>query len=715
MKEDIKDWQIGRWIVQPSLNQITGPDGPHRTTPKVIAVLLCLAKHQGDVVSRDTLLQTVWADTIVSDDSLNRAISDLRGIFNDHPQNAQVIETIRQRGYRLLLPAHPLHPKPTAPMRALPSGSFSWKTLGGLAVLVILFCVLALSRSTALSPVPPPTYRSVPLTTLPGFEFDVALSHDGQQIAYGHYDNPQGQDIQIDLFAKQIGIETPQQLTNNRRIEMSPAWSPDGRSIAFLGWQPWAEECGLFVLTLVGGDEHKMADCETFLVTGVSWSPDGKTIAFSDRKSREEPFRIYLLDVETRAITPLTAPPTDLFGDFSATFSPDGKSIGFIRGTVAITSALLITPAVGDVYTINIEDLTEQRLTFENQEIPHIDWMPDGSHLVFASNRERGAPGLWKVDMYGNDPEWLFGSHTFIRKPMFARNGQRLVFEQWNNEASIWHVHLDSLGLHGKDATEPLIQSTHFDATPQYSPDGQKLAFTSKRSGANEIWISDADGQRPMQLTSFNGPFTSSPRWSPDGSALTFETRIDGQTDVYSISAEGGVPKRLTQSLMEDMVPSWSADGQWIYFASNRTGAWQIWKKRADGSGQARQVTQQGAFLPLASPNPSDPAIYYTRIDKKGLFRIPIEGGTEELVLSDLLEDDWGNWIMAEDGIYLLTRLPSQIQFYDFATRETTTLGALQKIPGGMVGITLSPDRRTLAFVQQSHRNADIWMIDNVL
>ena len=340
--------------------------------------------------------------------------------------------------------------------------------------------------------------------------------------------------------------------------------------------------------------------------------------------------------------------------------------------------------------------------------------MPDGSHLVFASNRERGAPGLWKVNMDGNPPEWLFGSNTFIRKPMFARQSQRLVFEQWENEASIWHVHLDSLHLKGQKATHPLIQSTHFDASPQYSPDGQQLAFTSKRSGATEIWISDADGQRPMQLTSFNGPFTSSPRWSPNGSALTFETRIDGQTDVYSISTTGGVPKRLTDSAMEDMVPSWSADGQSIYFASNRTGAWQIWKKSADGSGSATQVTQNGGFLPIASQDPTDPSIYYTRIEKQGVYRIPAEGGTEELVLSGLLEDDWGNWVLTEKGIFALTRLPSQIQFYDFETKAMTVVGALKNIPAGMIGITLTPDQRTLAFVQQSHRNADIWMIDSV-
>lgn len=713
MKDEITDWQVGTWTVQPSLNQIKGPQGSFRTTPKIIATLLCLAKHQGEVVSRDTLLSTVWSGTVVSDDSLNKAISEIRSIFDDNPQEARVIETIRQRGYRLLLPAQPILKKTSFSARkpVPPRRSFGWKVYGSLTAVALLLCVLALSWTNGTDPILQPAYRAVPITTQQGFEFDVALSHDGQQIAYAHF---QEEVRQVDLYVKQIGLETPEKLTDNGRIEMSPSWSPDGRSIAFLAWDQPNESCGLYVIALLGGEERKIADCETFLVTGVSWSPDGKHIAFSDRTNREEPFRIYLVDIETRSITQITDPPSDLFGDFSATFSPDGKSIGFIRGTVAVTTALLTTPAVGDVYTIRLDDLAEQRLTFENQEIPHIDWMPEGHHIVFASNRERGAPGLWKVNVHGGTPEWLFGSNTFVRKPMFSRSNKRLVFEQWDNEASVWHIDLDSLKQTGQDAAQPLIQSTHYDVTPQYSPDGQYLAFTSERSGSSEIWVSEANGDRLMQLTSFGGPFTSSPRWSPDGTRLTFETRIEGQTDIYTVGIAGGLPKRLTHHSTEDMVPNWSQDSAWIYFASNRTGEWQIWKKPSDGNGKAVQVTTNGGFLPVVSPNKDDASLYYTRIDKEGLYRMPLEGGAEELILPELREDDWGNWTATDQGIYALLRAPSQIVFLDVATLELTPIGALRNIPAGMIGITVSADNKTLAFVQQRHRGADVWMIDNV-
>ncbi len=715
LARDTTNWQIGSWTVQPSLNLIVGPEGSYRTTPKALATLLCLAEHQGQVVSRDTLLETVWAGTIVSDDTLNRAISDLRGIFKDTPHNSQVIETIRRRGYRLLLPASPIPLAPPAPLSLAPSLPTSaqtqrrrWVPSLGLASVLLLLGLFGFTLVQMNNEAFTPAYRPVPLTTDPGFEFDVALSHDGEQVAFAA---TSGMGAQIDLYVKQIGVETPQQLTNDSRVEISPGWAPDGRALAFLGAEIPGGQCGLYVMKLPGGDARKMADCKTFLVTGVSWSPDGKTIAFSDRASRDEPFRIYLLDVETRTVTALTDPPKGLFGDFSATFSPDGTSIGFIRGTVAGTTALILVPALGDVYTRRLDTGEETRLTFDNQEIPHIDWTPDGQHLVFASHRERGTPGLWKVATTGGEPTWLFGDNTFVRKPMLARHTQRLVFEQWDNEASIWQIDLDSLALGSEHAT-PLIHSTRFDATPQYSPDGRRMAFTSQRSGAYEIWVSDADGQQPLQLTTFGGPYTATPRWSPDGTQLTFETRTDGQSDIYVIDLIGGSPRRLTHHPAQDMVPSWSPDGKWIYFGSNRDGTWQVWKMPSAG-GTTTAVTTGGGFLALATPSDQHPMLYYTRIDAPGLYRMPLEGGQEELVLSSLFDDDWGNWLPTETGLYFLQRRPSRLSFYTYATGEVLDLGPLKRIPAGTVGLSLSPDQKTLAFAQQRFDSADLWMIDD--
>ena len=160
------------------------------------------------------------------------------------------------------------------------------------------------------------------------------------------------------------------------------------------------------------------------------------------------------------------------------------------------------------------------------------------------------------------------------------------------------------------------------------------------------------------------------------------------------------------------MVPSWSRDGASIYFGSNRSGTWHVWKI-ASGGGTATPVTKGGGFLAMAAPTEDHPMLYYTHIDKPGLFRMPREGGLEELVLPDLYHDDWGNWIATEVGIYFLQRRPTRLAFFDYATGRITELGPLQHVPTGMVGLTLSPDQKTLAFVQQRYDNADLWMIDD--
>lgn len=93
------------WLVQPDQLKIHPPGRePVTVEPKVMEVLLCLAAHPGGVVSRDTLLEVVWPDAVIVDDTLTRCISQLRKVFEDAPRQPRFIETIRKRGYRLKVP-----------------------------------------------------------------------------------------------------------------------------------------------------------------------------------------------------------------------------------------------------------------------------------------------------------------------------------------------------------------------------------------------------------------------------------------------------------------------------------------------------------------------------------------------------------------------------------------------------------------------------------
>ena len=103
--------------------------------------------------------------------------------------------------------------------------------------------------------------------------------------------------------------------------------------------------------------------------------------------------------------------------------------------------------------------------------------------------------------------------------PAVAPRGDRLAWCRGAYDVNIIEVRLDEGA-----ASRPLIASTLVDTSPQFSPDGSRIAFRSTRSGSHEIWVSDADGQHATRLTNINGPLAGSPRWSPDGKTIAFDS-----------------------------------------------------------------------------------------------------------------------------------------------------------------------------------------------
>ena len=102
-----KDFQVGAWLVQPSSNSLLRGGKTIRVEPKVMEVLVGLAKSAGETVTREALIHSIWPDTFVTDDVLTRSISELRRAFEDDARNPRVIQTISKRGYRLIAPVAP--------------------------------------------------------------------------------------------------------------------------------------------------------------------------------------------------------------------------------------------------------------------------------------------------------------------------------------------------------------------------------------------------------------------------------------------------------------------------------------------------------------------------------------------------------------------------------------------------------------------------------
>jgi Tol biopolymer transport system component/serine/threonine protein kinase len=553
-----------------------------------------------------------------------------------------------------------------------------------------------------------PAAQLIPFTSFSGIEDYPSFSPDGNQVAFA-WGGENGDNT--DIYVKQVGTEAFARLTTNPAVDHFPSWAPDGRYIAFI--RSTKEENGLYLMPSLGGAERRITDL-TIPVAGTflsglgtpAWSPDGEWLAVSNQNSPKEPNAIFLLAREAGEKRKLTSPLTGSLGDVQPSISPDGKTVAFIRFGIG---------NFNDVYLVSIAGGEPQRLTFENASLYCPTWTPDGRNILFGSITSN--TGLWKAPATGGKPERIEAVGQNLGVFAISRQGNRLVWSQRIFDSNIWQIELAGgpAPTGRKRSAHALITSTNVDVSSQFSPDGQRIVFSSGRSGSTEIWVCSSDGQRPIQLTSFNRGTTGSPRWSPDGRQIVFDGRAEGNAEIYVINAEGGKTRRLTAESSEDVVPSWSRDGRWIYFCSNRSGSQQLWKMPADG-GQATQLTKQGGFDNMESPDGK--FLYYAKgRGLSGIWRVPTTGGEETLVLDAQRAGYWRQWTVVEQGIYFVTAdTPNRplIQFFSFATGKARTVFALEKrLPGNFSGLSVSPDGRRLIWAQADQTSSDLMLMEN--
>lgn len=577
-----------------------------------------------------------------------------------------------------------------------------WIVAAAIVLVAIAGALVLLLRS---KPAAEPQWIAYPLTSDPGDEFGASFSPDGTQVVYAW--RPE-EERYLGIYVQSLSGEGPRRLVDNSSMSYAPAWSPDGRSIAFIHAE--GQTAAIMVIPASGGPARRILPVHHLPYharRALDWSPDSEWIAYSDRDPANQ--RVGLFGVSLRTGQSRRLVESDGIENIEEPiFSSDGSLLAFVHGADGV-SRLGVLRLSRDMVPQG-RPWTTRLSGFETAVAQSPMWRRNGKELLFLSNKGGAGGHLWSVEVSGaeknaNAPRMLGSLGDGVMSPAISRAGDQLIFTRRLQDKNIWRVALTSRKL---EQTR-LVSSTQQEYFPQYSPDGRQIAFESDRSGFPEIWISDSDGRKAFALTNFRGPVTGSPAWSPDGTQIAFDTRAAGLPNVYVIAAQpGATPRRITSGASDNFLPVWSPDGKFVYFNSNRKGDLHVWRAPSSG-GPEEQVTTRFSFAPQLSQDGE--FLYYqvSQATNSTVHRLNLKSGREETVVKNNRDR---SYFVTSGGVYYVQGVKTNVEAIRFWNAASKVDSLIVETDGRHAGgLSISRDNRFALIVRDDSAGADLVLV----
>jgi Tol biopolymer transport system component/predicted Ser/Thr protein kinase len=524
-------------------------------------------------------------------------------------------------------------------------------------------------------------------------------------------------------------------VANEAETEWSPLFSPDGKSIAF-GRIGGDAEGELMVRALGGHNLITIATCRG-ACRPLRWSPDGSRIYFIDVN------RVRVTGAnggEARTVRTITG------GWFGADLSADTRTLVFARQRPDGTPELMVSsPPEADPRPLEIhpplKNIFMWRFSPDDRKLavssldglfvmpypkgpPHrlyggenayVAWLPDSRHLAVA--KAPASPAelvLWDSESPAN--RLLLRSTALIGELSFSPDGQRLAFHGGTADSDLMELSLESGSVRALRATGVN------ERAPDYSPSGDRFVYTDWASGASEIVVRDANGSRPVQLTSGNRDSRTDlfgqhncPRFSHDGRRIAFTWH--GRA--WTMPSEGGEPVAVSPPDEDAYALAWSPDDRTIVYTRG-TSRPTLAKIDSTGQGPPVQIRGDVVFSPYEKPQWSlRGEITYSGVGGVHLCRE--DGSGDRLLLPGtsaplLFGTSGGVFNRGGDLLYALRRddgewrlLTVEVSSGRIASSRPVSIPAMAS--AGQ--LSLHPDGKRLAFTM--HRNLyDIWMLEGI-
>jgi Tol biopolymer transport system component/DNA-binding winged helix-turn-helix (wHTH) protein len=638
--------RIGDRVVDIPLREIAPAAGGDamRVTLKSLGVLLVLVAHAGRPVGREALLEWVWPDTLPTDDVVTQAITQLRKALGDDRERPRYIETLAKQGYRLIAPIEwldvveappadavaPASPTPASPTRASPAAApgraarRTWAAIDAVGVLALAAALAGAwwwqrdARAPAAAAAAPATAAPVAapvdvqrVATSRFSEDAPALSPDGALLVYTR--GVEGDDHAGSVLMLQTAAAvTPRALTEPApgRRDLLPAWSPDGREIAFV--RQTGDTCRVMRIPATGGTPREIGDCLAG-AADIAWFPDGQSLVGGGGESGARQLHRMRIDEGTWRPIPYTRSDEDI--DLHPRVSPDGRWIVFQRNL-----------SLGDLWRIPAAGGTPQRLTTLRTNLFGVAWTRDSAGLVYARYTSEGATLVHQRLADGATAEYRLPGNG-LTAPATSLHGDSVVFAIQQGESRLRALRLQD-GERALARSEALFPSTRSDLLPAVSPDGRQILFISDRDGAMRLWW--ADLTRPDSLRALDGfePMARFvPVWSADSErALVIADHPDGRKTALEIEPRQGRVRTLP---VPDAVPvhiAYHPDPRRLLVVAERESG-RLGLTLYDRTTTPWRPLAQVADAILAVPDPAARRIVFIRPLKPELWQTDLDLG----------------------------------------------------------------------------------------
>ena len=460
------------------------------------------------------------------------------------------------------------------------------------------------------------------VTTSPSLDIFPSLSPDGSSIAYSS-----DQNVSFEIYVKSLTLGGREvQLTSDGDDNFEPAWSPNGKLIAYYS----RKRGGIWLIPALGGTATQITD----FGSRPAWSPDGSQIAFQSAALGDfgqysydatPPSTIWTVPSQGGAPTQITRPSNPSEGDGAPAWSPDGKRIVFS------------STSTQEIWSVPVSGGNPQRLvgSFVGNTCNPI-FLPNGQAVYFSGGGGRKSWGLFKVAISPGgapqgEPERIKTTGEVSYKYMnFSADGKSFAYTALSAISNIWSVRYSTARNEAEGAPEPLTHDTSIRKTnPHFSPDGKSVIYLVGQIGSGaQTGVVDAAGKSAKLLADGTGiGFLGAQRvgiylshggkwylgsldietgrkervrevgddWSqlrvsPDGKQIAFASTQGGTTNVWTAAVEGGPAKQLTFDKESAGYPCWSPDGKFIAFEIKRAGESEVGVIPSSG-GTAIQLT----------------------------------------------------------------------------------------------------------------------------